>query len=68
MTWDYQTKAYRKQAKRDPQWMLERAINYGLRGKKLDRHLLEKYLPRLRIPANRRAFLELLLWGKRKKS
>ena len=66
MSWDYPTKNYRQQAKRDPQWKLERAINYGLQGKKLDRELLKIYLPRLRIPENRRAFLKLLLWGPQK--
>lgn len=64
MTWDYTQTEYRKQAKADPKWHLERLINYGLNNEKLDRKLLEKYLPELNIPENRRAFLELLLWNK----
>lgn len=64
MTWDYQEAEYKKQAKADPQWHLERLINYGLGGEKLDRKMLEKFLPVLKIPADRRAFLELLLWNK----
>lgn len=64
MTWDYRDKDYKKQADADPVWRLERLINYGLGDEKLDRHLVEKYLPVLRIPENRRAFLELLIWDK----
>lgn len=64
MTWDYNDPEYKKQAAADPRWHLERLINYGLVDEKLNRHLLEKYLPVLRIPENRRAFLELLLWNK----
>lgn len=67
MTWDYQKTEYEKQAKTDPLWRLERLINYGLNaneGEKIDKELLEKYLPQLKIPENRRDFLELLLWDK----
>lgn len=65
MTWDYKTAAYKKQASADPKWHLERLINYGLKGEKLERGLLEKYLKDLKIPDNRRTFLELLLWNKK---
>ena len=65
MAWDYEKKAYEKQAKADPVWHLERLINYGIGKEKLNRGFLKKYLPRLRIPEGRRAFLELLLWNKK---
>lgn len=65
MTWDYKKTEYDKQAKATPTWHLERLINYGLEGKKLDREVVKKYLPQLRIPEDRRAFLELLLWNKK---
>lgn len=64
MTWDYDKEAFQKQAQADPVWGLERLINYGDEEVKLDRTLLEKYLPQLNIPENRRAFLELLVWNK----
>lgn len=64
MAWDYAKTEYRKQAAQDERWRLERLINYGLGGEKLDREALKKYLPQLIIPANKRAFLELLLWNK----
>ena len=59
--WDYHKKNSAKQAKSDPVWKLERLINYGLEGAKLDRKLLEKHLPELNIPPNRKAFLQLLI-------
>lgn len=64
MTWDYQKIEYKKQAKADPIWHLERLVNYGLNGQKIDRELLKKYFSHLKIPPNRRDFLELLLWNK----
>lgn len=64
MPWDYAKIAYQKQADADARWRLERLINYGLGGEKLDPEALKKYLPQLDIPEDRRAFLELLLWNK----
>lgn len=64
MVWDYTKTEYEKQAKADPVWHLERLINYGLGKERLERELLEKYLPQLKIPEDRRVFLELLLWNK----
>lgn len=65
MTWDYPKKSYKKQAKADPKWHLERMINYGLNGEKLDKTLLKENLKNLKIPTGRKSFLELLLWGKK---
>lgn len=65
MTWDYDDIEYKKQAEADPVWRLERLINYGLENEKIDKELLKKYLPQLKIPENRRDFLELLLWEKK---
>lgn len=65
MTWDYDKKEYEKQAKKDPVWALERQINYGRLKKKISRRLLGKYLKDLKIPQDRRAFLELILWNKK---
>jgi len=62
--WDYTKTEYEKQAAADPIWKLERLINYGLGEEKIDRELLKRFLPKLRIPENRRDFLELLLWNK----
>lgn len=64
MPWDYTEEEYRKQAAADPIWRLERMINYGFGEEKIDRALLKRYLPQLKIPEDRRKFLELLLWNK----
>lgn len=61
MTWDYHIKDYKKQAKVDPVWHLERMIQYGLGREKIKREDLKKYLPKLRIPAQQKIFLQLLL-------
>jgi len=65
MVWDYSKTEYQKQAKANVRWRLERMINYDLNDEKLDRKLLEKHLAELKIPENKRAFLELLLWNKK---
>ncbi|MCX6718697.1 MAG: hypothetical protein NTY81_03820 [Candidatus Staskawiczbacteria bacterium] len=65
MAWDYNKREYAKQMEKDPIWGLERLINFGLGKEKIDRELLEKYIHKLKIPENRRAFLELLLWDKK---
>lgn len=65
MAWDYATEEFEKQAAADERWRLERLINYGLGNEKLKREPLERLLPELNIPEERRAFLELLLWGKK---
>ncbi len=62
--WDYAKTEYEKQATADPVWKLERLINYGLGEEKIDKELLKQFLPKLRVPENRRDFLELLLWNK----
>jgi len=62
--WDYTDHQARKQAAADPVWHLERLVNYGLGREKLDAKLLAEHLPTLNISAERRAFLELLLWDK----
>ncbi len=64
MFWDYFKKDAKRQAQADPVWKLERMILYGTDGQLLDREELAAYLPQLRIPEDRRAFLELLVWNK----
>lgn len=63
MTWDYDKIEYDKQANADLIWQMERAVNYGSE-EKIDRDLLKKCLPEMKIPDDKRAFLELLLWNK----
>jgi len=65
MAWDYEVAEYEMQAASDELWRWERLINYGLGGEKLDREAIRRALPLLRIPEDRRAFLELLLWDRK---
>ncbi len=65
MTWDYTPEEYEKQAAADERWHMERLINFGLGKEKLRREVLDRHLATLNIPEERRAFLELLLWGKK---
>jgi hypothetical protein len=47
-------------------WFLEQKLNFGLaEGEKLDRALLEKYLPALAIDQETKDFLRLLLYGEK---
>ncbi len=62
--WDYTADAYATQAQHDPVWALERLITFGLHGTRIDRTLLKQYIGQLRIPDDRRAFLDLLLWNR----
>lgn len=66
MTWDYTKQNAKKQAKTDAIWRLERFINYGSPVTKLKRDELKKKLANLNIPEDRRAFLSLLIWKKKK--
>ena len=47
-------------------WQLEQQLNYGLsEGEKIERALLEKYLPVLNIDQDTRQFLEYILYDKK---
>jgi len=56
--------------KKDPEayeiWKLEQLINYGLGGEKIKKETLKKYWDKLYIEdPYRKAFLEIILWGKK---
>ena len=63
MTWDYDEKNYSVQATSDPVWRLERLIKSAGKGVRFKKSDLVKHLSELKIPENRRAFLELLVWN-----
>ena len=47
-------------------WRLEQLLNYGLfEGEKIERSLLEKFLPFLDIDKDTRNFLEYILYDKK---
>ena len=59
--WDYDQKTVDKA---DVIWKLERLLNYGLAGEKINQKELEENFNKIKIPENTRAFLELLIWNK----
>ena len=59
--WDYPRN---NNQQTDEIWRLERLLQYGLGGEKIDRALLEENFKMLHIPDNTKAFLELLLCNK----
>ncbi len=63
--WDYNLpKNWKPKTDQEWIWYLERLINYGLGGDKLNRKQLKKYFNRIKMADNTKAFLELLLWKK----
>lgn len=68
--WSVDEKRFKKE---DPEgykiWRLEQMIHYGEPGEKLDEKLLKKYWHKIkdRLDPQYRAFLEFLLWPKKKR-
>ena len=63
-SWSVDIDAFRA---RDPEaferWALEQRANFGLRGSKLSRALLEQHWDSLSLDPDRRRYLSFLLWG-----
>ena len=58
--WDYDLRTL-DQSDEAERWKLERLILYGLGGEKISRRMLQKYWDHLRIPDDRRFFLQFCL-------
>ena len=63
--WSTDTTELKKYPEKYAIWKLEQLINYGLDGEKLDKKLLIKYLDKIRIDPDKRAYLEFLLYEKK---
>lgn len=61
--WDYPKI---KKTRANKMWFLERLLTYGLGHTRVRKAEVKRALPRLRIPDDTRAFLELLIWKKKK--
>lgn len=62
--WSTDTARLKENPEQYAVWRLEQQLNYGLNdGEKIERKLLEKYLPVLRIDKDTRNFLEFILYG-----
>lgn len=64
--WDYNLpKNWKPKTDGEWIWYLERVINYGpYKGEKLDKNMIKKYFPELRIDKERKEYLKFLLYGK----
>lgn len=64
--WDYNLpKNWKPKTDGEWIWYLERVINYGPdEGEKLDKNIIKKYFPELRIDKERKEYLKFLLYGK----
>ena len=62
--WSVDTRRLKRNKPEWIKWKLEQLINFGLRGTKLSREELSKYLPLLKIDSDKRAYLEHLIWDK----
>ena len=60
--WDYKLdKNWQPKTDGDWRWYLTRVINYGLAGAKLNRAMVKKYLPELKIEDHKKRFLQFIL-------
>lgn len=59
--WSVDESELKKFPERYQIWRLEQLINFGLGQEQLDRQLLIKYLDRLEIDEDKRAYLKFLL-------
>lgn len=62
--WSVNTKILRENPEQYIIWKLEQAINFGLRGKKLNSKLIKKYWDQLHLDPKRREVLAFWLWEK----
>lgn len=60
--WDYDLTKVNKNDPNFIRWRLERLINYGLGGEKLNADLLKEYWTKLKIDPLKKACLKDMLW------
>ncbi len=59
--WSVDTKRLKKDKQKYEIWKLEQMINYGLRGKKLDKKILVKHINNISIDSNKKQYLKMIL-------
>lgn len=59
--WDYDKKTIKK-GTLGRRFILERLINFGLNGRKLNKKEIKKHFKHLRLDPKKRDFLKLILW------
>ena len=64
--WSTNTQNLQKDPERYTIWQLEQQLNYGLdENEKIERIMLEKYMPLLNVDQDTRNFLEYILYDKK---
>ena len=63
--WSVDTKRLKKDEVKYSIWKLEQSINFGLRKDKLNLGEIKKYLDRLNIDIDKKAYLNFILYGKK---
>jgi hypothetical protein len=64
--WSVDTKRLMENDEKFTVWQLEQQLNYGLaEGEVINKDILVKYLPELRIDQDTRNFLEFILYDKK---
>ena len=65
LNWDYDlSKNWKPKTDEEWVWYIERVVNYGPReNDKLDRQMVKKYFPFLRLDQYKKEYLRFLLWG-----
>jgi len=59
--WSVDTKRLKKDKQKYEIWKLEQMINYGLRGKKLDKKFLVKHIDNISIDPNKKQYLKMII-------
>ncbi|OGK08839.1 hypothetical protein A2767_07160 [Candidatus Roizmanbacteria bacterium RIFCSPHIGHO2_01_FULL_35_10] len=64
--WDYNLpKNWKPNTDEEWIWYIERIVNYGAtKGEKLDKNIVKKYFPQLRLEKERKEYLKFLLYEK----
>jgi len=63
--WSVDTKRLKKDPEKFRVWKLEQSINYGLGNNKLNQKEIKKYLNKLNIDPDKKAYLNFVLYGKK---
>lgn len=59
--WSVDIKRLKKDKQKYEIWKLEQMINYGLRGKKIDKKILAKYIDNISIDPNKKQYLKMII-------
>jgi hypothetical protein len=59
--WSVDTKRLKKDKQKYEIWKLEQMVNYGLRGKKLNKKMLKKHINSISIDPSKKKYLKMII-------